>query len=240
MNDISESLQPASGLDCVRFVDSFSELLAARFEGKVNAICWKRSLEGNFDEIAEVVGELDEITSLEEDDLESLNLSPAGAAARAQLIEDLRLLRSAGLQPNLDLIPSYPRSGSAGAIPVDVYDFHADSATVATDTFLCSYTVASSEGIRNEEAVRYVDLPDYRAQALQEYGGAADAGFAAYLTERFYDLHYAAREGAKPYPFGFGHLWRIATLCPGSPVLPCIHRAPTTRDGEAARLLLIS
>ena len=72
------------------------------------------------------------------------------------------------------------------------------------------------------------------------YGGADDAGFSAWLTERCYDLHYAARPGAQIFSFGFGNLWRIATQCPGSPVPPCIHRAPVTRPGQAPRLLLIS
>ncbi len=227
-------------LDCVRYVTSFEELVGAPMEGKVNAVCWSRTLQGDYDAIMASIGELDEITGLEEDDLDSLDLSEAGAIARTQLVKDLSLLRAAGLQPNLDCIPSYPRSDAEGAIPVDVYDFHADSATVLTDTYLCSYTVACSEGIRNEDAIRYVDIPEIRAKVLKEYGGEDDSGFAAYLSQHFYDLHYTQKVGAKPYSFGLGNMWRISTQCPGSAVLPCIHRAPTTKAGEAARLLLIS
>ncbi|WP_224772541.1 hypothetical protein [Pelagicoccus enzymogenes] len=227
-------------LDCVRIVASFEELLNAEFAGRVNAICWQRSLSGDFDQIVSAIGPLDEITALEEDDLMSLELKPDGEVARQRLIDDLRMMRGAGLQPSLDCIPAYSRSNAGELVPVDVYDFHADSATVATDTFLCNYTVACSEGIRNAEAVRYVDDPGIRSKLLQEYGGPDDEGFAAFLRERFYDLHYAAREGGKPYSFGFGNLWRIATQCPDSPVPPCIHRAPTTREGDAPRLLLIS
>ncbi len=40
--------------------------------------------------------------------------------------------------------------------------------------------------------------------------------------------------------FGLGNLWRIAVDYPGSPVPPCIHRAPITRPGRPPRLLLIS
>lgn len=240
MSCVSPGKKDCENLDYVRYVANFEELVAAPMEGKVNAICWSRSLKGDYDAIMASIGELDEITGLEEDDLDSLNLSESGGMARRQLIEDLRLLRGAGLQPSLDCIPAYPRSEAEGAIPVDVYDFHADSATVLTDTYLCSYTVACSEGIRNEETIRYVDIPEIRAKVLQEYGGEDDSGFAAYLSQKFYDLHYTLREGAKPYSFGLGNMWRISTQCPGSPVLPCIHRAPTTKTGEVARLLLIS
>lgn len=241
MNLSPKPVSPSGAdLDCVRFVGSFEELVSVPFSGRVNAICWSRSLLGDFDEITSVIGELDEVATLEEDDLASLGLSELGAIARLQLVEDLNLLREAGLTPSLDCIPSYPRSACGGPVPVDVYDFHADSATALTDTFLCSYTVACSEGVRNEDAMRYVDDPEIRAAVLREYGGADDAGFTDYLKKRFYDLHYSMREGAKPYLFGLGNMWRIATQCPGSPVLPCIHRAPTTRDGDASRLLLIS
>ncbi len=236
----AEASQSPFERENVRYVDSFEELVRTPFEGKVNAICWARAIEGDYNEIMAAIGELDEITTLEEDDLESLELSALGSLARQRLLEDLGLLRAAGLQPSLDCIPAYPRSQANALVPVDVYDFHADSATVLADTYLCSYTVACSEGIRNEDAVRYVDVPEIRAKLLLEFGGADDAGFEDYLRERFFDLHYAMREGAKPFPFGFGNLWRISTQCPGSPVLPCIHRAPTTQAGDPPRLLLIS
>jgi hypothetical protein len=46
--------------------------------------------------------------------------------------------------------------------------------------------------------------------------------------------------GAQPFSFGLGHVWRIACEHPGSPVPPCIHRAPETAPGQPPRLLLIS
>lgn len=224
----------------VQIVDSFEQLLAANFTKSVNAICWARELEGDFDEIVRAAGPLDEITGLDEEDLQSLELSPAGRQAREILIQDLRLLENAKVAPNLDIIPAYPRDLTASPVPVDVYDLHADSATVLADTFLCSYTEPASEGVRNEDATRYVDVPEIRAQLLADYGGADDEGFASYLKERFFDLHYAIRDGAPVFNFGTGNLWRIATQCPGSPTLPCIHRAPATQPGAPARLLLIS
>ena len=225
---------------CVRIVGSFEELISTPFSGEVNALCWPRTLAGDFDEIARVVGPLDEITGLEEDDLMSLTLSPAGQLARAQLIADLNLLRDARLEPSLDLIPGYPRDPESGPVPIDVYDWHADSANTLADTFLCSYTVASSEGIANSEAICRIDIPETRAALLKLYGGADDAGFAAWCHEHHYDLHYAALPNARVFSFGFGNLWRISTQCPGSPVLPCVHRAPVTKPGQPPRLLLIS
>ncbi len=225
---------------CVRVVGSFDELVSTPFSGAVNALCWPRALPGDFDEIAAVVGPLDEITTVDDESLLGLPLGPAGRVARDILLADQKLLRDAGLDPSLDLIPAYPREAAPGPVPIDVYDFHADSANTLADTFLCSYTVASSEGVANDEAVRRIDIPDTRAELLRIYGGEDDVRFAAWLSERCYDLHYAARPGARIYSFGFGNLWRISTQCPGSPVLPCVHRAPATKPGQPPRLLLIS
>ena len=124
-------------------------------------------------------------------------------------------------------------------MPTDVLSYHADSAPVEASTWLCTYFGAPSEGIGNEDCVRRCDLPETRAALLREYGGADDAGFAEFLNEHCYDLHYAPRPGAQPYSFGHFHLWRIAVAWPGSPVLPCVHRAPAQALGEP-RLLLIS
>jgi len=235
---------PASSLSienpCVRQVGSFAELLSTPFSGAVNALCWPRRLAGDFDAIAAAAGPLDEITGLDEDDLRSLSLGPEGRIAREQLIADLRLLREARLEPSLDLIPAYPREVEPGPVPIDVYDWHADSANVLADTFLCSYTVAASEGVANAEAIRRIDIPETRAELLRCFGGPDDAAFAEWCREHCYDLHYAALPRARVFSFGFGNLWRIATQCPGSPVPPCIHRAPATTPGQAPRLLLIS
>jgi hypothetical protein len=121
-----------------------------------------------------------------------LPLSPAGQVARDILLADQKLLRDAGLEPSLDLIPAYPRDPESGPVPIDVYDFHADSANTLADTFLCSYTVASSEGVANREAICRVDIPETRAELLKLYGGADDAGFIAWCNAHCYDLHYAA------------------------------------------------
>jgi hypothetical protein len=224
----------------VRLVHSFAELVSTPFSGEINALCWPRQLAGDFDEITARLGPLEEITSLDEDDLRGLALSPAGRTARQTLIEDLSLLRAHGLAPTLDCIPAYPRDDGTGPVPTDVYSFHADSANTLADTYLCSYTEAASEGLATAEARACADIPELRAELLRRHGGADDETFAAYLTEHFFDLHYEAAPHAVPYSFGLGNLWRIATACPGSPVPPCVHRAPQTRAGQAPRLLLIS
>ncbi|MEP6956473.1 MAG: hypothetical protein ABI883_06575, partial [Chthoniobacterales bacterium] len=89
-------------------------------------------------------------------------------------------------------------------------------------------------------AQRRVDLPEIRAELLEFLGSEEDgAEFREALREHCFDLHYAALPQARPYSFGVGHLWRIAVDWPGSPVPPCLHRAPETLPGEPPRLLLI-
>ena len=59
------------------------------------------------------------------------------------------------------------------------------------------------------------------------------------MREGSFDLHYAPVDGAQPYAFGVGALWRVAVQWPGCPVPPCVHRAPRTGPGDEPRLLLI-
>jgi len=226
--------------DFFEFVDSFDELMSAQFSERVNAFCWRRDLRGDFDVFARAVETKGEIVSLEDEELLGLPLSLEGSNARSILLRDLKLLREAGLSPSLELVPAYDKSGLTDCVPLDVYDFHADSATVPIDTFLCSYTVAASQGVSNRFVERYTDDPKIRAKLLEQFGGQDDEAFSTYLREHFYDLHYRARPSAKPIDFGLGNLWRIATQYPGSPVAPCIHRAPTPLVGQPPRLLLIS
>lgn len=223
----------------VQFVDSFEALLTTPFAGDVNALCWARALSGDFAEIVEKLGSGDGIEPLDEARLNSLALSGAGGVARDILIADLQMLRDRGLAPELNCIHAYPHDEDA-IVPVDVYSFHADSAPIEASTFLCTYHGAPSEGLRNEDALRRIDVAETRAALLRDYGGADDAGFREFLEENCYTLHYAQQPGAQPYSFGLHHLWRIAIEWPESPVLPCIHRAPAQPSGQPARMLLIS
>jgi hypothetical protein len=203
-------------------------------------MCWPRELPGNFEELVKSLGAIEGITSLGDEHLRSLALSPAGCIARDILLHDQELLRTSGMSPSLDCIQSAPRDQTGAPIARDVYSWHADSATAPVDTFLCAYNTAASEGVRNEEAIRRADIPETRAELLAHFGGEDNHEFEEFLTENFYDLHYLPLPGAQPFSFGLGNLWRIATDYPGSPVPPCIHRAPITSAGSLPRLLLIS
>lgn len=236
---VSSFISPAD-YPRIKVVRSFHELVTTPLEGELNALCWERTLPGDFGEIVERLGVAQGIVSVDDACLGDLTLSDAGKVARAILIEDQQLLRSSDLAPSLDCIHSSPRDLRGGPFPTDVYSFHADSATVAADTYLCSYTEAASEGLRNDEARRRVDIPETRAELLKLFGGEDGAGFLEYLNENYYDLHYAPVAGAQPFSFGLGNLWRIATEYPGNPVPPCIHRAPATSPERPPRLLLIS
>lgn len=225
-----------------RRVGNFHELATGSFRDGINALCWERALPGDYAEIVRLIGHGsgEPITALDADLLLGLPLSGAGRTAAEQMLRDLQQLRELGLDPVLNCIHGYPRDETDAPVATDVFSFHADSAPIEADTWLCTYHGASSEGLRPEQAVRRVDVPATRAALLARYGGSDDAGFEEFLAEHCYDLHYVPTTGAVPYSFGVGHLWRIATDFPGSPVAPCVHRAPSTQPGDPARLLLIS
>lgn len=228
----------------VRVVGGFHELATAVFGDGVNAFCWPRELPGNFQEVVERLEAARGITTIPNDRLEALlpELSPDGQLAVQIMLDDLRRLRELQLEPVLDCINGYvPRSSEPpGPVRTDVCSWHADSATGEADTWLCTYHGPSSEGLLNEEAVCRVNIPETRAALLRCFGGEEGEAFQEYLEDHFYTLHYAALAGARPYPFGFGNLWRIATEYPGCPVPPCIHRAPDPVPGQLPRLLLLS
>ncbi len=223
----------------IKRVSSFDELVGTPFLGGVNALCWQRELPGDFSEVVERLGVSEGDTPLDAARLLALPVSAVGKIAVDILIEDLRLFQKRDLDPVLDCLHGYARDENPGPVVTDVFSFHTDSATVETDTYLCTYFGPSSEGLRNDEAQRRVDIPETRAELLKVFGGEDDDAFREYLKENCYDLHYAAVPSARPFSFGVGNLWRIAVDYPGSPVPPCIHRAPATRSGQV-RLLLIS
>ena len=229
-----------SGYARVKRVQSFPELVATPFADGVNALCWERALPGDFGEVVRQLVVREGIMTLDDAFLQGLSVSAAGRIAIDLLLEDQRLLRERDLDPVLNCIDGYPRDEDPAVVRTDVYSFHADSATAEADTYLCTYFGAASEGLRNEEAQRRVDIGATRAELLKLYGGEDDEGFRDYLKEHCYDLHYAPLPPARPFSFGLGNLWRIAVDYPGSPVPPCIHRAPETLPGQPPRLLLIS
>ena len=231
-------LLPA-GYARIRVVNSFDELAATAFEDGVNALCWPRTLEADFGEVAGLLRGDAGITALDPETLTGLSAGLAGRSAIEIMLEDLRLLREHGAAPELNCIGSYPRETNAGPVRTDVYSFHADSAMTEADTWLCTYYGAPSEGLRNDEACRKVDIPEIRSALLHAFGGRDDGEFTEYLNDNCYDLHYSAQLSARPFSFGLGNLWRIAVDYPGCPVPPGIHRAPETGPDSPPRLLLI-
>lgn len=225
----------------IRIVGSFDALVNASFGPEVNAICWARQLPGDFDEIAALLQDEEDILSLDEEVIETLRprLSEQGNIAADILLADRQLLQERGLLPSLECVPRYSRDDD-NAIPTDVYSFHADRAPVQADTYLCSYNEASSEGLDNASAERRIDDPATLKKLQELFMAEGGDNFGEFLRENCYDLHYAPLPNALRYSFGIGNMWRIAVEYPGSPVAPCIHRAPDTVDGRPPRLLLIS
>jgi hypothetical protein len=223
----------------IRCVGSFDELVSARFEDGVNALCWVRHLAADFDEVVRALGPCSGVSQLDEADLSELSLSAAGAAAVLCMLEDVRRLRERGLAPELNYIGEYTRDDATAVVATDVYSFHVDRSPVEVDTWLCTYYGAPSEGLANEDSIARVNVPETRARLRARFGGRDEADFAEFLRENHYDLHYSAVPGAQPWSYGVGNLWRVATAWPGSSVPPCIHRAPADVAGQG-RLLLIS
>lgn len=221
----------------LRKVDSFSELVNTNFKGKNNALCWHRSLNGNFNEIVSKLSLKENITEITIDKLLSLQLSEKGNIAREIIINDLQLLTDFGASPSLNLLSSYERDDEFDFISTDVYSYHVDRSPIATDTFLCTYHGAASDIIPNDDVVQKILIPDIREQLKKLHDGP-ESQFDNFLKEYFFDLHYEAKPNAQAINLGLGHLWRLAVDHPKQTVLPCVHRAPVENEGEY-RLLLI-
>lgn len=221
----------------VKIVSSFSELTKTSFQGENNAICWNRTLNGNFEEIVSKLELVDNITEITKDDLLALSLSDEGILARNIILEDLKNLTEFGAQPSLNLLKCYDRDEEFDFISTDVYSYHVDRSPLLIDTYLCTYFGAASDIIKNEEATQKILIPEIREELKKLYNGP-EKDFDKFLKDNFFDLHYQANPNAKPTNLGLGNLWRLAVDHPQQPVLPCVHRAPKENDGEL-RLMLI-
>jgi len=231
MNNIfSESRQ-------IGVVTNFSELLHTNFKGEMNALCWCRNLDGDFNEIVAGLSLKENITEVFPEDLLALRLSEKGNIAREIILNDLQLLTDFGASPSLNLLKCYERDDEFDFISTDVYSFHVDRSPIATDTFLCTYHGTTSDIVSNSQATQKILIPEIRAKLKDLYDGPSE-GFDDFLKENYFDLHYQVHENAEPVNLGIGHLWRLAVDHPKQQVLPCIHRAPVENEGEY-RLLLI-
>lgn len=221
----------------INHATNFQDLISTPFQGVINAHCWGRELMGDFEEIVNKVALNENITELDETGLCALQLSEQGNLARDILLNDLKLLKAHGASPVLNVIRCYERDDAYPFFSTDVYSFHVDRAVVPTDTFLCTYYGEPSEILPNAQAIQKVLVPEIRDGLKKLYGGEP-AGFDSFLSEYFFDLHYLATPAASPVNLGLGNLWKLAVDHPGSPVPPCVHRAPKEKNGQS-RLLLI-
>src|SRR5688572_10832476 len=94
---------------CVHVVTRFDELLTTPLARGINALCWERTLAGDFSEVVSFLGATEGIVRLDETRLLRLPVSAAGRVAVDTLISDLRILREHGLAPELNCITAYPR-----------------------------------------------------------------------------------------------------------------------------------
>lgn len=218
-------------------VSSFSELVNTDFKGEMNALCWYRSLDGDFNEIVAKLSLKENITEISPKALQALQLSEKGNLAREIILNDLQLLTDFGASPSLNLLKCYERDDEFDFISTDVYSFHVDRSPIATDTFLCTYHGASSDIVSNSQAKQKIVIPEVR-EKLRELHDGTEEEFEEFLKENYFDLHYQLDEDAEPINLGQMHLWRLAVDHPKQKVLPCIHRAPIENEGEY-RLLLI-
>jgi hypothetical protein len=218
-------------------VTNFQDLVSSPFHGQINAICWTRTLSGNFSEIVEKIALYGTMAELNEELLRALHLSEQGQLAREILLNDLKLLEAQGASPILNLISCYERDESYPFFPTDVYSFHVDRSPIPTDTYLCTYYGESSELLPNAQAEQKVLVPEIRDELKKLHRGT-EKSFESFLSDHFFDLHYRDKPNAQTVSLGLGHLWKLAIDHPESKVAPCIHRAPTEKTGEK-RLLLI-
>ncbi|MBF4466289.1 DUF1826 domain-containing protein [Flavobacterium sp. LC2016-12] len=218
-------------------VSTFSDLVNTDFRGEINALCWYRDLDGDFNEIVGKLYIKENITEVYPEDLIALQLSEKGNIARDIILNDIQLLADFGASPSLNLLKCYERDDEFDFISTDVYSFHVDRSPIATDTFLCTYHGAASDIISNSQAEQKILIPEIRAK-LKELHNGTEQEFENFLKENYFDLHYQAHADVEPINLGLGHLWRLAVDHPKQQVLPCIHRAPLENEGEY-RLLLI-
>jgi hypothetical protein len=85
----------------IQLVATFKELVDSSFVGNINALFWQCTLEGDYFEI------IDNITSIEPDELQALNLDDQGNLARQTILADWDLLKAHGAQPTHNLIKYY-------------------------------------------------------------------------------------------------------------------------------------
>ncbi len=229
-------VDPSHAMKHIQYVTNFEDFVSAPFKGDINAICWTRTLRGDFSEIVKQVVLTGNITEIGQKEICDLRLSKQGQLAREILLNDLKILNAHGASPIVNVIKCYDRDDTYPFFPTDVYSFHVDRSPIPTDTILCTYYGAPSEILPNAQGEKKVLVPEIRDRLRQLYRGADD-GFESFLSEHFFDLHYQAWPDAQPISLGLGNMWRLAVDHPESQVPACLHRAPD--ENGLRRLLMI-
>ena len=165
----------------VGLVSTFSELVHTDFKGEMNALCWYRNLDGDFNEIVAKLKIKENITEVYHKDLLALQLSEKGNLAREIILNDLRLLTDFGASPSLNLLKCYERDDEFDFISTDVYSFHVDRSPIATDTFLCTYFGAASDILPNDEVEQKILIPETGKRL--GLAGLSKSSFCASSTE---------------------------------------------------------
>lgn len=138
----------------IQNVSSFEKLMAAPFQGQINAISWIRKLEGDFEEIINAL-ECDENRStVHPQKLMQMHLTEQGQLAPAIILNDLKMLEEQRAAPTLNVIHNYERDENYPFFPTDVYSFHVDRSPLPTSTILCTCFGASSDLIPNDQAFK--------------------------------------------------------------------------------------
>ena len=218
-------------------VSNFQNLISSSFQGVTNAMCWKRNLLGNFNEIVNKITIEENMATLCPEQLIGLELSEQGQLARNIILRDWEQLKFHGASPSINLIKCYDRDDSYPFFPTDVYSYHVDRSPIEVDTFLCTYLGESSEILANAQAQQKINIPEIRCE-LKKLDDGESESFESFLSDHFFDLHYQTKPAARPINLGRGNLWKLAVDHPGSQVLPCIHRAPKEKSGQT-RLMMI-
>ena len=93
----------------IQNVSSFEKLMAAPFQGQINAISWIRKLEGDFEEIINAL-ECDENRStVHPQKLMQMHLTEQGQLAPTIILNDLKMLEEQRAAPTLNVIHNYER-----------------------------------------------------------------------------------------------------------------------------------
>ena len=109
-----------AGQPRVRQVRSFEELRSTRFADGVNALCWERTLPGDYAEVIAKLGPGEGIVPIDDERIRAFDLSPAGRVAAEAMLADQQLLRDHDLAPSLNCVYDCVRGADAGTVPTDV------------------------------------------------------------------------------------------------------------------------